>query len=50
MELLSGQNLKDVSMADVVATNPTHYAVVSYTEKGMDLAPVKYRERRKSIG
>ena len=40
MELLSGQNLKDVGTADVVVTNPTHYAVALRYEKGMDLAPV----------
>ena len=40
MELLSGQNLTDVGTADVVVTNPTHYAVALKYEKGMDLAPV----------
>ena len=40
MELLSGQNLSDVGTADVVVTNPTHYAVALRYEKGMDLAPV----------
>ena len=27
MELVMGQNLQNVSTADVVVTNPTHYAV-----------------------
>ena len=40
MELLSGQNLKDVGTADVVVTNPTHYAVALRYQKGMDLAPI----------
>ena len=40
LELLSGQNLADVGTADVVVTNPTHYAVALKYEKGMDLAPV----------
>ena len=40
MEMLSGQNLSDVGTADVVVTNPTHYAVALRYEKGMDLAPV----------
>ena len=40
MELLSGQNLSDVGTADVVVTNPTHYAVALRYEKGMDLAPI----------
>ena len=40
LELLSSQNLKDVGTADVVVTNPTHYAVALRYEKGMDLAPV----------
>ncbi len=40
MELLSGQGAQDVSTADVVVTNPTHYAVALRYEKGMDHAPV----------
>ena len=40
MELLGGQNLNDVGTADVVVTNPTHYAIALRYEKGMDLAPV----------
>ena len=40
MELLSGQNLIDVGTADVVVTNPTHFAIALRYEKGMDLAPV----------
>ena len=34
------QNLQDVSTADVVVTNPTHYAVALKYEKGTDNAPV----------
>ena len=40
MELLSGQGAADVATADVVVTNPTHYAVALRYEKGMDHAPV----------
>jgi len=40
MELVMGQNLQDVSTADVVVTNPTHFAVALRYEKGMDNAPV----------
>ena len=40
MEMAMGQNLQDVSTADVVVTNPTHYAVALKYEKGMDNAPV----------
>ena len=40
MELLGGQGATDVSTADVVVTNPTHYAVALRYEKGMDHAPV----------
>ena len=32
--------MADVGTADVVVTNPTHYAVALKYEKGMDLAPV----------
>lgn len=39
MELLSG-SLGDVGTADVVVTNPTHYAVALRYERGADLAPV----------
>jgi len=39
-ELLSGQGAQDVSTADVVVTNPTHYAVALRYEKGTDHAPV----------
>ena len=40
MEMLSGQNLNDIGTADVVVTNPTHYAIALRYEKGMDLAPI----------
>ena len=40
MELLGGQGVADVSTADVVVTNPTHYAVALRYEKGTDHAPV----------
>ena len=40
MELLGGQGVTDVATADVVVTNPTHYAVALRYEKGTDLAPV----------
>ena len=40
MELLSGQGASDVSTADVVVTNPTHYAVALKYEKGTDNAPL----------
>jgi len=40
MELLSGQGATDVATADVVVTNPTHYAVALRYEKGMDHAPI----------
>ena len=40
MELLSGQNLEDVGTADVVVTNPTHYAVALRYERGANLAPI----------
>ena len=32
--------MTDVSTADVVVTNPTHYAVALKYEKGMDNAPI----------
>ena len=40
MEILGGQGVEDVSTADVVVTNPTHYAVALRYEKGTDNAPV----------
>ena len=40
MELLGGQGVTDVSTADVVVTNPTHYVVALRYEKGTDHAPV----------
>jgi len=40
MELVMGQNLQDVATADVVVTNPTHYAVALKYEKGTDNAPI----------
>jgi len=40
IEIVMGQNLQDVSTADVVVTNPTHYAVALKYEKGTDHAPV----------
>ena len=40
MELLGDQGVADVSTADVVVTNPTHYAVALRYEKGTDNAPV----------
>ena len=40
MEMLSGQNMSEVGTADVVVTNPTHFAIALRYEKGMDLAPV----------
>ena len=40
LELLGGQSTGDVATADVVVTNPTHYAVALKYEKGADNAPV----------
>lgn len=40
MELVMGQNLQNVSTADVVVTNPTHFAIALRYEKGTDNAPV----------
>jgi flagellar biosynthetic protein FlhB len=40
MELLGSQGVTDVSTADVVVTNPTHFAVALKYEKGMDHAPI----------
>jgi len=38
--LLQKQMLKQVPMADVIVTNPTHYAVALRYERGKDQAPV----------
>lgn len=38
--LMQGQMLDDVGTADVVVTNPTHYAVALKYERGVDSAPV----------
>ncbi|OIO58688.1 MAG: type III secretion protein [Verrucomicrobia bacterium CG_4_10_14_3_um_filter_43_23] len=38
--LLMNQMMDDIPMADVVVTNPTHYAVALKYETGKDLAPV----------
>ena len=40
LELLGSQGVADVSTADVVVTNPTHYAVALKYEKGTDNAPI----------
>jgi len=40
MRLARQQMLGDVSTADVVVTNPTHYAVALKYERGKDLAPI----------
>jgi len=40
MRLLQGQMLDDVATADVVVTNPTHYAVALKYERGVDSAPM----------
>ena len=40
MEILTSSGAQDVSTADVVVTNPTHYAVALRYEKGTDHAPV----------
>ncbi|MDQ8182332.1 EscU/YscU/HrcU family type III secretion system export apparatus switch protein [Pelagicoccus sp. SDUM812005] len=40
MRLMQGQMLDDVATADVVVTNPTHYAVALKYERGVDSAPV----------
>ena len=47
MELLGGQGAQDVSTADVVVTNPTHYAVALRYEKGTDHAPVVVARKEK---
>ncbi len=40
MRLMQKQMLDEVSTADVVVTNPTHYAVAMKYERGIDEAPV----------
>tara|TARA_Y100000588_G_scaffold282965_1_gene300307 strand:+ start:420 stop:1526 length:1107 start_codon:yes stop_codon:yes gene_type:complete len=40
MRLMRGQMLDEVPTADVVVTNPTHYAVALKYERGKDSAPV----------
>ncbi len=40
LELLGTKGVADVSTADVVVTNPTHFAVALKYEKGTDYAPV----------
>lgn len=40
MRLMQGQMLDEVATADVVVTNPTHYAVALKYERGVDSAPV----------
>ena len=40
MRLLQGQMLDEVPTADVVVTNPTHYAVALKYERGVDHAPI----------
>lgn len=40
MRLMQGQMLDDVATADVVVTNPTHFAVALKYERGVDSAPV----------
>ena len=40
LELSSRQSLEDVPTADVVVTNPTHFAVALKYERGTDLAPI----------
>jgi len=55
--LLQRQMLADVPQADVIITNPTHYAVALKYERGVDSAPVvlakghnSFAQRIKSIG
>ncbi len=55
--LLQKQMLADVVKADVIITNPTHYAVALKYERGVDAAPVilakgqnLFAQRIKSIG
>jgi len=40
MRLMRGQMLDEVPTADVVVTNPTHFAVALKYERGKDSAPV----------
>lgn len=40
MRLMQGQMLDQVATADVVVTNPTHYAVALKYERGIDSAPM----------
>jgi len=55
--LLQRQMLADVPKADVIVTNPTHYAVALKYERGVDAAPIvlakghnSFAQRIKSIG
>jgi len=55
--LLQRQMLADVPKADVIVTNPTHYAVALKYERGVDSAPIvlakghnSFAQRIKSIG
>jgi flagellar biosynthesis protein FlhB len=55
--LLQKQMLADVPQADVIVTNPTHYAVALKYERGVDAAPVVlakgqnlFAQRIKAIG
>jgi len=55
--LMQRQMMADVPKADVIVTNPTHYAVALKYERGVDLAPVIlakghniFAQRIKSIG
>jgi flagellar biosynthetic protein FlhB len=55
--LLQKQMLADVTKADVIVTNPTHYAVALKYERGVDAAPVVlakghnvFAQRIKAIG
>ena len=50
LELLGSQGVADVSTADVVVTNPTHYAVALKYEKGTDNAPIVVAKGEKPIG
>ncbi len=40
LEMASRQSLENVPTADVVVTNPTHFAVALKYERGADLAPI----------
>jgi flagellar biosynthetic protein FlhB len=55
--LLMRQMMADIPKADVIITNPTHYAVALKYERGVDSAPVvlakgqnAFAQRIKSIG